>query len=181
MALRPEKEQKVGLGEKLSSLLPERFRREEKGGVQELKKDEALDSYFKIDEAHPEQSPYVKKSGTQTPAGQIQPTAGAAEAKSESFQKVESILEEGLAEIYQSMAAAEQAEFRRKGEEVASQIEQMIVSFKIKARAVLDLIKTWLLIIPRINRHFLEQESKIKTDRIIKLADEYKKKSILEK
>jgi len=52
----------------------------------------------------------------------------------------------------------------------------MVGSFKIKARKVLHLIRDWLKIIPGINKYFLEQEAKIKTDKIIELAEQEKQK-----
>jgi hypothetical protein len=40
---------------------------------------------------------------------------------------------------------------------------------KFKARQVIDLLKKWLSLIPGINLYFLEQEVKIKTDKIMKM------------
>jgi hypothetical protein len=48
-------------------------------------------------------------------------------------------------------------------------------TFKATARVVLDLIRQWLMLIPRVNRYFLEQESKIKTDRMMTLQRKLKK------
>jgi hypothetical protein len=42
-------------------------------------------------------------------------------------------------------------------------------SAKFKVKAIVDLIKKWLAIIPGVNKFFLEQEAKIKTDQIIAL------------
>jgi hypothetical protein len=39
----------------------------------------------------------------------------------------------------------------------------------IKAKEVLKLIVIWLRFIPHVNKYFLEQESKIKTDKILDL------------
>jgi hypothetical protein len=38
-----------------------------------------------------------------------------------------------------------------------------------------EIIRNWLKLIPRVNKYFLEQESKIKTDRIITLQRKLKR------
>ena len=101
--------------------------------------------------------------------------AVAAQKKSETFEAIEEILADDLADVYQSLDAREQEEFKRKGEEAAGKIEEMIKSLKIKAKQVLNIVKDWLITIPKANKHFLEQQSKIKTDKIIALSEEYKK------
>ena len=45
-------------------------------------------------------------------------------------------------------------------------------STKVKVKKILKLILEWLRILPGINRFFLEQEAKIKTDRIIQLKED---------
>jgi hypothetical protein len=42
---------------------------------------------------------------------------------------------------------------------------------KIKVNKIIDLIRRWLKLIPGINKFFLEQEVKIKADKIIRLKD----------
>lgn len=84
--------------------------------------------------------------------------------------EIETILAEGLEEVYRSLPAASQRAFRAEGERVASTLSALIESLKVKAKQVLTLIRNWLKLIPGINRFFLEQEAKIKTDRILELA-----------
>ena len=55
------------------------------------------------------------------------------------------------------------------GEETASKIAQLLEAAKVKTRKIFDLIVKWLRIIPGINRFFLEQEAKIKADKILRL------------
>ena len=64
--------------------------------------------------------------------------------------------------------------FKLKGEEVARNIEQVVAAGKSKAKQILHWIKDWLKLIPGVNRFFLEQEAKIKTDKIIGMGlDKY--------
>lgn len=81
--------------------------------------------------------------------------------------EIEELLAEDLADIYLNLPDAKKAAFKQKGEEVALAIGKMIQSGKIKVKKILDLIRDWLKIIPGINKYFLEQESKIKTDNIM--------------
>jgi hypothetical protein len=94
-----------------------------------------------------------------------------APVKTEEQKKVESILSDGLAELYTELPENRREEFKQKGEEAASQIVILMQSAKVKVGKVVDLIKGWLSMIPGVNKFFLEQESKIKADRLL----EYKK------
>jgi hypothetical protein len=57
------------------------------------------------------------------------------------------------------------------GEETVEKINSLLDKTKIKIGKIINLIKKWLKIIPGINQFFLEQEAKIKTDKIINLKD----------
>ncbi len=97
---------------------------------------------------------------------------------SETTKEIEAILSEGLNEAYQSLPENLKERFREKGRETASQIEKIISGTRVAVRKILDLVKRWLLIIPAVNKFFLEQESKIKTDKILGLAERKKKEKI---
>jgi hypothetical protein len=101
-----------------------------------------------------------------------QPSLVVAPAKSQVLEKIEDILEEDLEQIYFQMPPQKQAEFNKVGEETATQIELLLHGVKIQVRKILDLIVRWLKIIPGINKYFLEQEAKIKTDELLKLRSE---------
>lgn len=93
----------------------------------------------------------------------------------QSYKKIESILEEDLGEIYNNLTPQEQKAFRIKGEEVAHSIFQLVYhKTKIKVKKIIKLIHNWLKTVPGINRFFLEQEAKIKADKIIQLAEKDK-------
>lgn len=87
------------------------------------------------------------------------------------LKQVEEILEEDLGETYTSLSPELRVKFKQQGEEVATAIQRMMHGAKVQAKKVLQLLVAWLRIIPHVNRFFLEQEAKIKTDRIIALAE----------
>lgn len=94
------------------------------------------------------------------------------QAKNPVLERIEDILEEDLEQIYFQMPPQKQAEFNKVGEETATQINQLLQGVRIQARKILDLIIRWLKIIPGINKYFLEQEAKIKTDELLKLRSD---------
>jgi hypothetical protein len=98
--------------------------------------------------------------------------------KSETLIRVEKILEEDLEEMYFKMPPEQQEIFKEKGEEAASKIEKMIAAGKAVAKKILKLIRDWLELIPGVNKFFLEQEAKIKTDKIVALAEKEKEKKL---
>ena len=82
-------------------------------------------------------------------------------------EEVEDILEEDLDEMYHQLPPDKQLEFKTKGEETVGMITQMVESTKVKSGKIVGWIKGWLKLIPGVNKFFLEQEAKIKTDKII--------------
>ena len=92
--------------------------------------------------------------------------------KDKVYQKVESILEEDLEDMYHQLPLEKQSEFKAKGEETTGKIQEMVKSTHVKARKIVHWIKSWLKMIPGVNKFFLEQEAKIKTDKILDLAEE---------
>lgn len=83
--------------------------------------------------------------------------------------QIEKILEKNLEDVYLNMPLAKQREFKIAGEQTARAINALLNQAKTGLKKIIDLIKKWLLIIPGVNKFFLEQEAKIKTDEIIKL------------
>ena len=84
-------------------------------------------------------------------------------------EQIDQILSDGLSDIYLSLSPKKQAEFRVKGEETVKKISGLLSKTKMKVQQVVSLIKRWLSIIPGINKFFLEQEAKIKADKVMKL------------
>jgi hypothetical protein len=93
----------------------------------------------------------------------------AAPTRDEELVMIESILSEDIYVLYNELSEAKKGEFRRRGEEVAVEIKQMLRRAKIKIHDLYELIRNWLLMLPKINRFFLEQEAKLKTDKVLQL------------
>ncbi len=85
--------------------------------------------------------------------------------------RVEKIMEDGLGAYYQNLPPEAKLKFKQTGEAAAVEISQMVRALKIKVRRVLRLLRDWLLTIPGVNKFFLEQEAKIKTDRILEWVE----------
>ncbi len=83
--------------------------------------------------------------------------------------EIDKILSEGLNDIYLKMSPNKREEFRVKGEETTKKINELLGQTKIKVKKIINLIKAWLKIIPGVNKFFLEQETKLKTDKILKI------------
>ncbi len=81
-------------------------------------------------------------------------------------------MEEGIRESYEKLSPIAQQEFKIKGEEAADKISELLNATKIKVKKIFRLILEWLFMLPGVNRFFLEQEAKIKTDRIINLKNQ---------
>lgn len=91
------------------------------------------------------------------------------------YQIVEKILEEDLAETYFNLSPEEKVKFKVKGEETTHLIMAAVNQPKIKVKKIIHLIGDWLNLIPRINKFFLEQMAKIKTDKILSVFGKNKK------
>ena len=85
--------------------------------------------------------------------------------------EIEDVLSGDLGDLYLKMPDVKQKEFKKKGEEVARTLNVMLDSTKFKIKKVVELIRTWLMIIPGISKFFLEQETKIKADEILRLRN----------
>lgn len=93
--------------------------------------------------------------------------------KDEVTVKIEKIMEDGLNDSFQRLSPVAKVEFKLKGEQTAAKIAELMKSTHVKAKKILQLIMDWLKMLPAINRFFLEQEAKIKTDKIIALKNRY--------
>ncbi len=118
-----------------------------------------------------EESPVMEQAPSVRPVAPMVAAAPIVPPQDELLKGVEDILSKGIADIYKDLAPDKKPLFRAKGEEVAQKIRNMIAKGKVKVHAVLKLIKEWLHSIPGINRFFLEQEAKIKTDLIIAFGE----------
>ena len=93
------------------------------------------------------------------------------ESKDEVMIEVEKVLEEGVGQFFQALPQEAKPLFKKRGEDAARQISEMVRTLKLQVKTVTKLILLWLKTIPGVNKFFLEQEAKIKTDRIIELVE----------
>lgn len=122
----------------------------------------------------------AEKPGEAAPAASISPAALKAAPvpivkKSETLEKIEDILEEDLADAYQEMPPEVKKQFRETGEQTAVEIEGMMYKVKVHSKKIFNLLFGWLKIIPKVNKFFLKQEAKLKTDEILHLKEDIDK------
>ncbi len=85
--------------------------------------------------------------------------------------KIEHVMQAGLEDAFRELSVVKQQEFKVKGEETARAIRQLLRSTHVKIKKIFALLMEWLKLLPGINRYYLEQEAKIKADRIMGLKD----------
>ncbi len=119
----------------------------------------------------PEKAPEILKAGEAAPVAPRPVTPVALSYQEQRAQAIDAVLAEGLNEVFLKMDAKRQQEFKKRGEETVKKINTLLDKTKVKASKIIDLIKAWLKLIPGINLFFLEQEAKIKADKIIKIKD----------
>ncbi len=85
--------------------------------------------------------------------------------------QVEHILSDGLVDAYKAMTTVQQQEFKIKGEQTAWEIRQLLRGTHVHIKKLFKLIFEWLKLLPGVNKFFLEQEAKIKADKILSLKN----------
>ncbi|MFA5954407.1 MAG: hypothetical protein WC817_02640 [Patescibacteria group bacterium] len=93
----------------------------------------------------------------------------ASSTKSQSLQQIEDILSEDLGEVYASLSPKEQFIIKTKGEQTAEKIREVLRQATLQFRTLFKLILSWLRVIPGVARPFVEQEAKIKADKLLRL------------
>lgn len=126
-------------------------------------------------EKAPEAGPVTKIiEGTPTTSAPATPVV----PKDQDTLDVEKILEEDLGDLYGKLPESARPKFKEKGEAAAVEIAAMVRTLKIDFKRALQLIRDWLLTIPGINKFFLEQEAKIKVDKLNELIEMRKEESL---
>ena len=92
--------------------------------------------------------------------------------KSETLHRIEDIMSEDMTAIYKELPPDVKAQFKEQGEVVAKEVEGMMFKVKVHSKTVFKLVFGWLRIIPHVNKYFLRQEAKLKTDELMKLKDQ---------
>ncbi|MEI6835830.1 MAG: hypothetical protein WCK59_03270 [Candidatus Falkowbacteria bacterium] len=88
-------------------------------------------------------------------------------------QEIEAYLSDGLNETFLAMSPAKQKEFKEEGEKTAKKINILLDAAKININKIVKLIRHWLSLIAGVNRFFLDQETKIKADKIVKMKNKF--------
>ncbi len=118
-----------------------------------------------VESSSPSEQPEASLSAVQlSDDGQLKDKQS---SKSVIYQKIERILEEDLGDLYLKMDAAHQRIFKEEGEKTVRQIERVILTGKSVLSRITELIRRWLKLIPGVNKFFIEQEAKIKADKIL--------------
>ncbi|MCF6276611.1 MAG: hypothetical protein L3J07_02050 [Candidatus Magasanikbacteria bacterium] len=142
----------------------------------------------KIDAPHVEREVVIPKTEQEQSTKEIQPVETQLQIKStvqkeqpkkarptipqtkdEMTQKIEKIMEEDLKDAFLELTPVQKQEFKIKGEEVLGKIRVLMNKTKVNIKKIIKLLLSWLKILPGINKFFLEQEAKIKADKILAL------------
>lgn len=124
--------------------------------------------------SRPEKAKETIKSQAEKIATPIVPISSAVPTwQQKRMEAIDNILAEGLNEVFLKMNPNQQKEFKKKGEEITLKINELLNKTKVNVRKIIDLIKSWLKMIPGVNSFFLEQEVKIKADKILKIKDKF--------
>jgi hypothetical protein len=119
----------------------------------------------------PQEMPVQSSVHLASSALPLAPATTSNDARSGVLKQVELLLADGLQGLYMSLPEARRATFKATGEVVAGKITDMIIYGKTKVKEIWKLIGEWLRTVPGVNKYFLEQEIKIKTDRIMMFAE----------
>jgi hypothetical protein len=103
------------------------------------------------------------------PIAQAPSGSGATSLRTDQVKAIETILEENLQTVFKTMDADQQMEFKRQGETTALTIAGLMSAVKLKVKEITRAIVLWLRFIPGVSNYFVEQEAKIKTDKLIEL------------
>ena len=144
---------------------------EQKESQAESREDASRDGEQR-DEAEQQAEPVQVKMPT---AAEAVPTV--APVKDPVLVDIENLLSDDLTDLFLALPDEKKWEFKQKGEETASKIQEMVQGGKLKVKKIFDLIRDWLKIVPGVNKFFLEQEAKIKADKIMHYAEEQRKAS----
>ncbi len=104
---------------------------------------------------------------SEAPTAAPTPVVAAPVVKDQMMQDIENILAEDLTDVFLQLTPEKRNAFKQAGEEAALKIKVMMEMGKVKAKKMLDIIRDWLRLVPGVNKFFLEQEAKIKTDKLV--------------
>lgn len=85
--------------------------------------------------------------------------------------EVEKLLEKDLANTYTALPDKIKPFFKSHGEKIAQTVTGMIKNNTFDGGIVMDMVDEWLKLVPKSNSFYLEQEAKLKTDALVKYAE----------
>ncbi|OGL86041.1 hypothetical protein A3I40_03220 [Candidatus Uhrbacteria bacterium RIFCSPLOWO2_02_FULL_48_12] len=116
-----------------------------------------------------ELAPARRMPDTDLPAGDALTTAPVSvPAKSQLEKEIEDVLAEDLEGLYWELSEPERMIFKHGGEETASKIRLLLGETVVRVQEIFNLIVEWLKLLPGVSKFFIEQEAKIKTDKLLK-------------
>ncbi|MDO8425142.1 MAG: hypothetical protein Q7T01_01350 [bacterium] len=125
-----------------------------------------------------EQRPAAPERASASPAARAsipQSSAAPRVQKSPLREDIEiALADEQLKALYMGLDPQVQQAFRGAASRLAERLEAMFVRGPVDVREAHGDIVRWLHVIPRLNRWFLTQEAKVKTDAILALARKQK-------
>lgn len=115
-------------------------------------------------EAEPQELQKEQPSG----ASPVQPSHQGT-AKDPLTSEIEDIMSEDLAPMYARLSPEQKIIFKQEGERAAVKIRMLLENVKVKAKSIIEILRRWMRLIPGVNKFFLEQEAKIKADKMLAL------------
>ena len=173
----------MALDDQIEKLLEQAKNAENKTSPETISKQETSDNFELPDLLQEEETKQEGKEGEgvkvssnlKQKSKSLKPVTKPVELK-----EVEGILADNFKEIYTKLSPSIQKEFKDRGEEAAEKIIQAMKSPKFNVSSILDIIKKWLFVVkklPGINKLFLEQQAKIKTDKVVLMKQDMDKKN----
>ncbi len=148
--------------------MPERVRKEYRPSLDQEPLQERVELSAPQEQPSGQPVPQLPQSLPPTVATSS-PAAEDVAPQEQELHAIEILLSEGLDSVYNRMDKSAQQEFKKQGEITASQIQKILHGAKVQVQKIFSLVLTWLRLIPKVNKFFLEQEAKIKTDKIVAL------------
>ncbi|HUT22070.1 MAG TPA: hypothetical protein VMX18_01525 [Candidatus Bipolaricaulota bacterium] len=85
------------------------------------------------------------------------------------LKSIQDVMQEDIYELYVQLSASEQKKFAAEGKITAGKIQILLNKVKVNVSKIIDLLRRWLSFLPGINKYFLEQETKIKLDKLLEM------------
>lgn len=156
--------------DKLQPMITERpLTKEADFGVREQALPEQKEGLPETEEGQ-EKNENKSKENFVRPITKRKPAMPVPQLRDEVAVKIEKILEDGIGDAYSRLSPVAKQEFKLRGEETAQKIRILLQATHVKVKKIFRLILEWLKMLPGINKFFLEQEAKIKTDKIIAIS-----------